>query len=83
MLGTGGAVARLAGLYGPGRCVPLQKLLDGKAIIEGNGDRVMNLLHQLDAAGTLRFLAETQAVGVFNAVDNQPVPELNWFRVRL
>jgi nucleoside-diphosphate-sugar epimerase len=80
VLGTGGAVARLAGLYGPGRCVPLQKLLDGKAIIEGNGERVMNLLHQLDAAGTLRFLAETQATGLFNAVDNQPVLELDWFR---
>jgi len=80
VLGTGGAVARLAGLYGPGRCVPLQKLLDGKAIIEGNGERVMNMLHQLDAASTLRFLAETQATGLFNAVDNQPVPELDWFR---
>ena len=80
VLGTGGTVARLAGLYGPGRCVPLQKLLDGKAIIEGNGDRVMNMLHQLDAAGTLRFLAETKAIGVFNAVDNQPVSELDWFR---
>jgi nucleoside-diphosphate-sugar epimerase len=80
VLGTGGAVARLAGLYGPGRCVPLQKLLDGKAIIEGNGERVMNMLHQLDAAGALRFLAETQATGLFNAVDNDPVPELEWFR---
>ena len=80
VLGTGGAVARLAGLYGPGRCVPLQKLLDGKAIIEGNGERVMNMLHQLDAAGALRFLAETQATGLFNAVDNEPVPELEWFR---
>jgi nucleoside-diphosphate-sugar epimerase len=80
VLGTGGAVARLAGLYGPGRCVPLQRLFDGKAIIEGKGERVMNMLHQLDAAGTLRFLAETQATGLFNAVDNQPVPELEWFQ---
>jgi nucleoside-diphosphate-sugar epimerase len=80
VLGASGAVARLAGLYGPGRCVPLQKLLDGKAIIEGNGERIMNMLHQVDAASTLRFLAETRATGLFNAVDNQPVSELEWFR---
>jgi nucleoside-diphosphate-sugar epimerase len=80
VLGAGGAVARLAGLYGPGRCVPLQKLLDGKAMIEGSGERIMNMLHQSDAAGTLRFLAERPATGIFNAVDNQPVFELEWFR---
>jgi nucleoside-diphosphate-sugar epimerase len=80
VLSAGGAVARLAGLYGPGRCVPLRKLLDDKAIIEGDGERVMNMLHQLDAAGALRFLAETQPAGLFNVVDNGPVTELNWFR---
>jgi nucleoside-diphosphate-sugar epimerase len=80
VLETGGAVARLAGLYGPGRCAPLQKLLDGKAIIEGNGERVMNMLHQVDAPGVLRFLAERKATGLFNAVDNQPVSEIDWFR---
>ena len=80
VLSAGGAVARLAGLYGPGRCVPLRKLLDDTAIIQGNGDRVMNMLHQLDAAAALRFLAETKSSGLFNAVDNEPVAELEWFR---
>jgi nucleoside-diphosphate-sugar epimerase len=80
VLGAGGAVARLAGLYGPGRCVPLQKLLDDKAIIEGSGDRVVNMLHQLDAAAALRFLAEMKSTGLFNAVDNEPVAQLDWFR---
>ena len=80
VLESGGVVARLAGLYGPGRCVPLQKLLDGKAIIEGTGERVMNMLHQSDAAGALRFLAETPTNGLFNAVDDEPVSELDWFR---
>ena len=80
VLEVGGAVARLAGLYGPGRCVPLQKLLDDKAIIQGSGDRVMNMMHQMDAAAALRFLAETKSTGLFNAVDNEPVAELDWFR---
>jgi len=80
VLGTGGTVARLAGLYGPGRCIPLKKLLEGRATIEGSGERVMNMLHQLDAVKALQFLAETQATGLFNAVDDLPVPELDWFQ---
>jgi nucleoside-diphosphate-sugar epimerase len=80
VLAAGGTVARLAGLYGPGRCAPLQKLLDGQAIIGGDGTRTMNALHQLDAADALQFLAETELSGLFNVVDNQPVGEIDWFR---
>lgn len=80
VLASGGAVARLAGLYGPGRCVPLQKLLDGRAMIEENGARLMNRLHHLDAAAALQFLAETESSGLFNVVDNYPVTEIEWFQ---
>jgi nucleoside-diphosphate-sugar epimerase len=80
VLASGGTVARLAGLYGPGRCAPLKKLLDGRAMIEGDGTRAMNTLHQLDAADALQFLAGTNSTGLFNVVDNQPVTEIDWFR---
>jgi nucleoside-diphosphate-sugar epimerase len=80
VLASGGTVARLAGLYGPGRCAPLRKLLEGRAIIEGDGTRVMNTLHQLDAANALQFLALTESSGLFNIVDKQPVVETEWFR---
>jgi nucleoside-diphosphate-sugar epimerase len=80
VIGTGGAVARLAGLYGPGRCAPLEKLLQGKAVIQGDGTRTMNTLHQLDAAGALRFLAGSEGHGLFNVVDNHPVSEMEWFQ---
>ena len=80
VLARGGTVARLAGLYGPGRCALLQKLLDGRAIIEEDGSRFMNMLHQLDAAGALQFLAGTEPNGIFNVVDNQPLTEIDWFR---
>jgi nucleoside-diphosphate-sugar epimerase len=80
VLDAGGTVARLAGLYGPGRCVPLQKLLEGRAIIEEGGKRLINTLHQVDAATALRFLAEKGLSGVFNVVDNQPVAEIEWYR---
>ena len=77
---AGGAVARLAGLYGPGRCVPLEKIKNEEAIIEGDGTRILNLLHQSDAVSALRFLAELKEGGIFNVVDNQPVMEIDWYR---
>ena len=79
VVSTGGTVARLAGLYGPGRCVPLQKLLEGNAIIEGDGSRLMNLLHQSDAAAALQFLAGLEPAGIFNVADNLPVTQADWY----
>ena len=80
VLASEGTVARLGGLYGPGRCAPLKKLLEGRAIIEEDGTRVMNTLHQLDAAAALHFLAGAESSGLFNVVDNEPVTEIDWFR---
>jgi nucleoside-diphosphate-sugar epimerase len=79
VLASGGLVTRLAGLYGPGRCVPLQKLLSGEAVIEGEGERVMNMINQFDAVNALRFLVENDARGIFNVVDNEPVRQRDWF----
>jgi nucleoside-diphosphate-sugar epimerase len=79
VLDSNGMVARLAGLYGPGRCVPLEKLARGTALIEGDGERVMNMLHRVDAVDSLRFLVETGLPGIFNLVDNQPVTQGDWF----
>jgi nucleoside-diphosphate-sugar epimerase len=80
VLAANGTVARLSGLYGPGRCVPLQKLLAGQATIEGDGTRVMNALHQLDAVGALHFLAATKPAGIVNVTDNLPVTQVEWYR---
>jgi nucleoside-diphosphate-sugar epimerase len=80
VLASEGTVARLGGLYGPGRCAPLKKLLEGRASIEEDGARMMNTLHHLDAAAALHFLAGTESNGLFNVVDNEPVAEIDWFR---
>jgi nucleoside-diphosphate-sugar epimerase len=80
VLASEGTVARLGGLYGPARCAPLKKLLEGRAVIEEDGARVMNTLHQLDAAAALHFLAGAESSGLFNVVDNEPVTEIDWFR---
>jgi nucleoside-diphosphate-sugar epimerase len=79
VLAANGTVARLSGLYGPGRCVPLQKLLDGQAAIEGDGTRAMNALHQVDAASALLFLAAVKPAGVINVTDNLPVTVIDWY----
>ena len=57
VLQQGGIVARLAGIYGPKRSVLLKKLLMGSAEIEEDGRRIINQIHQYDAASALLFLA--------------------------
>jgi nucleoside-diphosphate-sugar epimerase len=79
VLEHGGTVLRLAGLYGPGRCVPLKKLLAGTALLEGQGKRVMNSLHLADAVSALAFLSDARPGGIFNVADNQPVIQREWF----
>ncbi len=77
VLARRGIVARLAGIYGPGRSFVLKNLLEGKATIEGNNGegRALNQIHADDAASALRHLIEKQADGVFNVVDDQPLTQ--------
>ncbi len=58
VLGSGGSVARLSGLYGPGRCHILKAMLKGSARLDGDGRRMMNFVHRDDAATALRCMAE-------------------------
>ena len=74
---AGGTVARLAGIYGPGRSVLLKRLLTGQAEIEEDGRRIINQIHQYDAASALLFLAEQQLEGqskgeTYNVSDSHP-----------
>ena len=80
VLSQRGTVARLAGLYGPGRCLPLARLLAGDAIIEGEGERTMNSIYRDDAVSGLLFLAKLQPGDIFNVVDSCPSSQLEWFR---
>lgn len=72
-----GVVARLAGIYGPGRSFVLRNLLEGKAAIEG-GDgegRILNQIHREDAASAVVHLVQQECSGVFNVVDDQPISQ--------
>lgn len=54
---SGGTVLRLAGIYGPGRSVHLQKLFAGTARIEeGPVSRYLNQIHRDDAAAAFLHL---------------------------
>jgi mutator protein MutT len=75
VIGHGGSVARLAGIYGPGRSVLLRKFFAGEAIIEGDGHRWINQIHRDDAASGLLRLAESRKPGVFNLGDSVPLQQ--------
>ena len=77
----GGMVARLAGIYGPGRSVLLQKFLAGEAVVEGDGGRWLNQIHRDDAAAALFRLAQGDAPpGIYNVADDAPSTQLELYR---
>ncbi len=73
---SGGTVARLAGIYGPGRSALWRKFFSGEAVIEGDGGRWLNQIHRDDAAGALFRLAQPDAPpGVYNVADDHPITQ--------
>ncbi len=77
-LAAGGSVARLSGIYGPGRSVLLRKFLSDEALLEEGGVRWINQIHRDDAASALAHLGSpTVAPGVYNVTDNTPVTQRN------
>ena len=78
---AGGVVARLAGIYGPGRSNLLRKFLAGEAVVEGDGGRWLNQIHRDDAAAALFRLAHSDAPpGIYNVADNAPLTQLELYR---
>jgi nucleoside-diphosphate-sugar epimerase len=76
VLESGGIVARLAGIYGPGRSVLLRKFFSGEAVIEGEGSRIINQVHRDDIASALQVLATRGEPGLYNVVDSEPMPQV-------
>jgi nucleoside-diphosphate-sugar epimerase len=75
-LEAGGVVARLAGLYGPGRSALLDRCRSGTAVIEDGGGRWINQIHRDDAARALVLLADGGVVpGIYNVSDGTPATQ--------
>ena len=89
VLSHNGMVARLGGIYGPGRSFLLRKLLAGEAMAEKEGDRFINQTHRDDVVSALFLLAERRADGgsqIYNVVDDQPIrvrDAYHWLSTRL
>jgi nucleoside-diphosphate-sugar epimerase len=82
VLGHGGIVARLAGIYGPGRSALLSKFLTGEAIIDPRNDRFVNQIHRDDIAAALFLLLNrpSPAREIYNVVDDQPILQSDCYR---
>lgn len=78
-LDAGGVVARLSGIYGPGRSVILRKFLSGEAVIEEDGRRYLNQIHRDDAVRAVFHLATSRATGVFNVSDSTPLTQFGCY----
>jgi nucleoside-diphosphate-sugar epimerase len=89
ILPSGGIVARLGGIHGPGRSYFLSKFIEGKTAIDPTEQRFINQVHRDDIASALMLLAEQRAacVGqVFNVVGDRPIrarEAYEWLSVRL
>jgi len=75
VLARHGIVARLAGIYGPGRSFLLRTFLSGRAVLDGE-NRFINQAHRDDIASALFLLAGGGADlwgQTYNVVDDQPI----------
>lgn len=88
ILATGGIVARLGGIHGPGRSYFVSKFLEGTAVIDPTERRFINQVHRDDIVSALLLLAERTSAGgaeIFNVVADQPViadQAYEWLSVR-
>ncbi len=80
-LEAGGTVARLSGIYGPGRSMILKKFLAGQAVIEEDGRRFLNQIHRDDAARAIFHLATTHTKGILNVSDSLPLSQLACYEI--
>jgi nucleoside-diphosphate-sugar epimerase len=74
-------ILRLAGIYGPDRGHWFKQFLRGEARMEGDGSRTLNMIHREDVAGCIiAALRSARAGEVYNACDDEPVSQANFFR---
>lgn len=80
VLAADATVVRSSGIYGPGRGVLFDKFCRGEAVIEGDGSRWMNQIHQRDLVAALAHLIEAGAPGqIYNATDDSPVTHFDYY----
>jgi nucleoside-diphosphate-sugar epimerase len=73
-------ILRVAGIYGPGRGYWLKQYLKNEARIEGNGARILNMIHRDDVVGCIITALKSGRPGeIYNAADDEPVSQRTFF----
>lgn len=73
-------ILRLSGIYGPGRGYWLRQFLAGEARLEGEGRRVLNMIHRDDVVGAILAALERGQPGrIYNVTDDEPVSQRDLF----
>jgi nucleoside-diphosphate-sugar epimerase len=74
-------ILRVAGIYGPDRGHAFKQYLNNEARIEGKGERILNMIHQDDVVGSVVAALKSGRAGeIYNAVDDEPVSQFNFFQ---
>ncbi len=74
-------ILRVAGIYGPDRGHLFQQYLKNEARIPGQGTRFINMIHRDDLVGVIIAALKNGRPGeVYNAVDDEPVAMVHFFR---
>ena len=76
-----GVILRAAGIYGPGRGHLFLQYLKDQARIPGRGERLVNMIHRDDLAACIMTALKSGRPGeIYNASDDEPVPQIHFFR---
>src|SRR5437763_1737996 len=71
----------IAGIYGPERGHLFKQYLQGEAVIEGKGQRVLNMIHRDDVIGAIVVALKSGRRGeIYNAVDDEPVTQMEFYQ---
>jgi nucleoside-diphosphate-sugar epimerase len=74
-------IIRAAGIYGPGRGHLFLQYLKNEARIAGRGERLLNMIHRDDLAASIMVALKSGRPGeIYNACDDEPVPQIHFFR---
>jgi len=74
-------ILRVAGIYGPDRGHLFKQYLRNEAVIPGRGGRFLNMIHRDDLVGVVLAALQAGRPGeIYNAVDDEPVAQLPFFR---
>ena len=74
-------ILRVAGIYGPERGHLFLQYLRNEARVAGQGERLLNMIHRDDLVGVILTALRSGRPGeIYNAVDDEPVTQLHFFR---